>query len=495
MRALSLRRRVQLLFLAFALIAVLQYGADRYVAAERADSRMRIDRSLQPARDELSAILTSLIDQETGQRGYVITGQERFLEPYVTGRLGVDSGVMRLRQLVGDQPELLAGIGRIERRISAWRQLGADFEIAAKRAGRDEEAVALVATGTGMELFDQARAELSGVRSQLLVELAAEQERVDRLRRVLDAVSTIGFAVTLLLVALAGFLLRQWITLPLTRLSVAVRAVAGGQLGTTIPEEGPPDLAGLGADVEGMRRRLLDEIDDATRAREALNKRGMVVLTLRDELAPRQEVLPPGVSVAARLEPAEGVLAGDWYDLVPTTGGCLTLVLVDVSGHATESGVFAVKTKHLALAALEDGRPPGEALAWLADRLGDTGDEFLTGVIVELDPSTGRLRYASAGHPPMLVVSDDGVMELPGTGPLLGPLPGRWATEEIELAPGDLVAVYSDGLVEAQDDARREFGTTGWRRHSETVRAACRRPPTMSWRACRRIIPAATTTT
>jgi serine phosphatase RsbU (regulator of sigma subunit)/CHASE3 domain sensor protein len=456
---LSLRRRIQLLFLGFALIAVLQYGADRYVADERNDARMRIDGELQPARDEVSAILTALIDQETGQRGYVITGDERFLEPYETGRLAVDRGLMRLRELVGDQPSLLAGIERIESRISAWRQIGAEFEIRAKRLGRDEEAVALVATGTGRDLFDRARAELAGVRTQLVGELVAEQEHVDRLRRMLDIVSAVGFAVTLFLVILAGLLLRQWITLPVARLSVAVRKVADGRLETTIPGEGPPDLACLGEDVEGMRRRLLAEIDDAVRAREALMKRGMVVLTLRDELAPRRTELPAGVSVAARLEPAEGVLAGDWYDVVPTSGGCLTVVLVDVSGHATESGVFAVKTKHLALAALEDGRSPGEALAWLADRLGDTGDDFLTGVIVELDPRTGRLRYASAGHPPMLVATDDGVIELSATGPLLGPLPATWESEEIELAPGDLIAIYSDGLVDAQDDARQEFGT------------------------------------
>ncbi len=82
-----------MLFLAFALIAVVQYGADRYLAAERAVSSVRIDGGLQPARDELCAVLASLIDQETGQRGYVITGQERFLDPYESGQLGVDRGL------------------------------------------------------------------------------------------------------------------------------------------------------------------------------------------------------------------------------------------------------------------------------------------------------------------------------------------------------------------------------------------------------------------
>lgn len=66
------------------------------------------------------------------------------------------------------------------------------------------------------------------------------------------------------------------------------------------------------------------------------------------------------------------------------------LVVVDVSGHGADAGVFALRAKDLTLAAIESGYGPGEALAWVAARLGDTDERFLTGVMVEIDDLYGR---------------------------------------------------------------------------------------------------------
>src|SRR5690606_21674300 len=108
------------------------------------------------------------------------------------------------------------------------------------------------------------------------------------------------------------------------------------------------------------------------------------------------------------------------------------VALVDVAGHGAGVGAFALRTKALTMAALQS-HDPGDAFSWVLSRLGDNGELFLTGVIVVLDAATGAIRYASAGHPPILLGGLTGVTELPPTGPLLGPVRATWETGEATL--------------------------------------------------------------
>ena len=282
-----------------------------------------------------------------------------------------------------------------------------------------------------MALFDAARAELADAQQAVRAELERHDAELEKLLRRLSQVrlSTVAAGVAIILVSRR--LLARWITEPVEGLGRAVRVVAGGELDRLIPALGPPDVAELGRDVEAMRKRLLAEVERARAAQAALAQRGMVVLGLRDELAPGRLDLHDGVHIAAGFRPAEGVVAGDWYDVVPLGPDRLAIALVDVSGHGAGAGVFALKTKHLTLAALRNGLGPAEALAWLAAQLGDTGDHFLTGVVLELDLAAGRVHYANAGHPPVLVQARTVLSELGPTGPLLGPLPGVWAEASI----------------------------------------------------------------
>lgn len=117
-------------------------------------------------------------------------------------------------------------------------------------------------------------------------------------------------------------------------------------------------------------------------------------------------------------------------------------------------GVFALKTKYLTLSALRNGLSPGASFQWLADQLGDTGDQFLTGVIIEVDTSAGRLRYAIAGHPLILVSDGRSMATLGPTGPLVG----RWTDSRPIFRPRGSFAIYSDGLIEAQDAHGTQFG-------------------------------------
>lgn len=457
-RQLRLRRRIQLLFVPFVVLLAVDLALDGYLVRERDQALAVVESRLDPGRAALADLLQALVDQETANRGYLITGQEQFLDEYEMGGTVADARLDTLAGLFRGEPSFEAAVERVRSRVTSWRQVGAEFEIAAKRAGRDEDAADLVATGTSTELFDAARNEIASLRAQVTAERVRLDERLDELRSRLTMLRILSLLLAMAFLVVGGWLLVGWIGRPLAELGRAVRAVAAGDLEGQIPSPGPPDLAELGADVEAMRRRILAEVDDASRARAALAKRGMIVLTLQEELAPGRPELPAGVTMASRHLPAEGMVAGDWFDVVPLGPDRIAVALVDVSGHGPESAVFALTTKQLTLVALRSGVGPAAALDWLAAQLRDTGEKFLTAVVLEVDAAARTVRYANAGHPPVLLRDMDGVHLLGPTGPLLGPFPATWSEREIRLPSGGSVAAYSDGVVEAVLDDGSEFG-------------------------------------
>ena len=455
---MRLRRRVQLLLAVFLALVVLTISVDVALLRIRERQADQLAETLRPAQLQLGALLTSLVDQETGQRGYLLTGDDSFLEPYTDGRARSAEALERLRMLLVDHDDLLAGVQRIRSRVSAWQDLVADFEIERRRDEGLEVVTALVTGGTGRELFDRARAEVAEVAQDLS---AAIEHETDQLATLDDrlVIADIGvLALGAVLVLSAGVAARIWFARPLQHLTDSVRQVASGALLSTVTVEGPPEFIELGEDVEAMRRRILEEVEEAQRAGEALADRGMIVLTLRDELAaPVAPALPPGVRLASRFAPAQGIVAGDWLDVVQLGSARVALALVDVSGHGAGVGACALRSKALTVADAQS-HEPGAAFRRVADRLGDTGEQFLTGVVVQLDGETGVLRYASAGHPPMLLGGLTGITELGPTGPLLGPIDGTWSTAEVSLARGGVLVAFSDGLIEARDADGEPFG-------------------------------------
>lgn len=257
----------------------------------------------------------------------------------------------------------------------------------------------------------------------------------------------------------AALLVRRSVTAPLDRIAQAVRDVRTGARHRSIPETGPPEIARLAGDVERLRRQLNSEVLDAVRAREAVEQSASVLLSLRSQLQPEVETLPEEWTVAGQVEPAEGVVAGDCYDLVRISASQLGVVVVDISGHGAVPGVLALRCRELLRAALRNGLDPGASVHWAHEQLDDLGEEtFLSAFVAVADLATGGLRYANAGHPPATLCTTDVVVELPPTGPIVGPIDGHWKTAYTRLAAGDTLAVYTDGLVEVRREDGREFG-------------------------------------
>ena len=457
---MRLRRRVQLLALTFVALIGLDVAFAVRLTLVRDSTADVVEKRLNPARAEVAALLNAFISQETGQRGYIITGREEELGVYVNGRRSAARALEELRRLLAAEPALLSGVEASQDAIARWQEQVAEPEIAAKRSGRVGEAEVLVEAEGILRLFEQATARIDELRRGVNVELMQAEEDRDRARSLTTRVLVASLVIGLGIAVVTRVLITRWFTVPLDDLRRSVAQVAGGDLDHVIESVGPPELEEVADGVEAMRRRILTELDDADRARGALARRGLVVLTLRDELAASKVPLASGWTVAGRFEPAEGIIAGDWWDVVDLGDGRTALGLVDVAGHGAATGVYALRTKQLTMAALREGLGPAEVWSWVQRAMGDTGEQFLTGALVVLDPTTGRCRWSSAGHPDLLLVSpNDAIKRLGASGPVCGSvIPGPWDEAEEAVQPGGFLIAFTDGLVEPRDAAGDEFG-------------------------------------
>jgi len=254
-------------------------------------------------------------------------------------------------------------------------------------------------------------------------------------------------------------------------------------LGVAIEIEGSPrgllavgdkeSRRGVGPFPDGDRRTLAlfanqaaIALENARLHRQALEKERLErELDLAAEI--QRQILPfalpsvPGFELVGWNRPARQV-GGDYYDLRLIGESRLSLVVGDVSGKGMAAALL-VSTLHSALRLLQ-GRS-GLAPAFFEDLNGHilesgAAKKFITLLVAELEPATGRLAYLNAGHNPGLLLRRDGrVEELRASGLPLGLLPDiRYEARAAHVEPGDLLCIYTDGITEAENPADEEFG-------------------------------------
>ncbi|HUQ39596.1 MAG TPA: SpoIIE family protein phosphatase [Acidimicrobiales bacterium] len=466
--AFSLRGRLQVLVIGLVGILVAGGVVMLSTVAKGDDALGVIVEQLDPADQATNQLEAALVDQQAAVSGFVLTGLEETLEPYQRAVDRQVRALSTLRRTLQSRSTPRARLTAARAAIEEWRSVIVGPQLSAKRAGREAEARALSATGEG--LFNAARNEVQALERSVGSELAREQRQFTAAREGITRGIAINLTVASLLVVLVTIFLRRWVTIPLHDLRQSVVAVASGDLSHEIAPSGPRELSELGESVEAMRRRILDELLESERAHEGLAQQAPVVLTLREVLAPHSVELPPGFEFAAHFEPAEGVLAGDWYDVVRLADGGIGLCVGDVSGHGAVAGIFALRAKELLLVGLRLGLTPDQALELVSDQLGELDETFLTCLVAVFHPN-GSFRYANAGHPPGLLAGTREVILLPPTGPLLGPLGGTWTSRELALTSGSVLVCYTDGIIEAADAGGNEYGVERLRDCVATGRA------------------------
>jgi serine phosphatase RsbU (regulator of sigma subunit)/anti-sigma regulatory factor (Ser/Thr protein kinase) len=221
--------------------------------------------------------------------------------------------------------------------------------------------------------------------------------------------------------------------------------------------------------------QLVREQEAEARARERLEQELEVARLIQQNFLPKELPDLNGWRVAAYYRPARTV-GGDFYDFIELPDGLIGIVVGDVTDKGVPAAMVMAATRSVLRAAAQRLLEPGTVL----ERINETlcaeipPNMFVTCLYGVLDPASGRLRYANAGHN-LPIVRDGGgeVSELRATGMPLGLLPGMsYEEKEAVLAPGSSVLLYSDGLTEAHDAQREMFGTPRVRERLATENVA-----------------------
>ncbi|MGN6871814.1 MAG: ATP-binding SpoIIE family protein phosphatase [Solirubrobacteraceae bacterium] len=183
----------------------------------------------------------------------------------------------------------------------------------------------------------------------------------------------------------------------------------------------------------------------------ALEHEHRVSAALQRSLLPKRLVDVVGVDVAARYLPAREEVGGDWYDVFELPRGKVGVVIGDVVGHGITAAALMGRLRTALHSYAIEGHGPGRTLE-LVDRFVQSLSEpaMATAAYAVFDTYTSRVCYATAGHLPPIVLSGAEARALTVTpAPPLGAFPyGRCPEHELELAGGEMLFMYTDGLVE-----------------------------------------------
>jgi PAS domain S-box-containing protein len=201
--------------------------------------------------------------------------------------------------------------------------------------------------------------------------------------------------------------------------------------------------------VSDLASRAAIHIDNA----RLYTREHTTAVTLQHSLLPRNIPQVAGLDIAYRYQPASQTaeVGGDWFDVIPLSTGQVALTVGDVTGHSIHAAAIMgqLRTTTAALARL--GHPPEEIMGQLSGVVAEHGEETgATCLYAQYDPASRRCRLTSAGHHPPALRHPDGTMEfidIPG-GVILGVGPSRYPATDIDLPPGSVLALYTDGLIE-----------------------------------------------
>ncbi len=221
-------------------------------------------------------------------------------------------------------------------------------------------------------------------------------------------------------------------------------------------------LGGLAAQVAPAIRlaQLVEQQEAEAQERERIEQELRVAALIQQTLLPKSLPALTGWEIDAYYRPARAV-GGDFYDFISMTDGRMALVVGDVTDKGVPAALVMATTRSTLRAAAQHRMDPGRILAEANDVLVEEIPPamFVTCLIAVLEPATGELTFANAGHNLPYVSTSSGVVELRATGMPLGLMAGmNYEVKQARLAPGETMLLSSDGIVESHGPDGQMFG-------------------------------------
>jgi signal transduction histidine kinase len=333
----TLRSQVLLLVGSLILLLVASAIGTLLVQHKVRATQLHLRHTLRPAQVAVAMLGEAYVDQETGERGYLLTGDTDFLQPYAAGQA---QAARFRRQLAHD----LAGnrasarmLARVDRAAAAWRTQAAEPEINQRMRGPVSGTQLLPEVLRGKALFDSLRAAIAALDQHVNQLAAAMVAEIDSAQATANSLTIVAGVASLVLMAVAGFVLRNSLSRPLTRLVGQVRRVADGDLGHSVSASGPAELVAVANAVERMRVRIL-----AQTARTMEMQRQIA-------LAEETERIATGLQdiVVMRLS-GTGLSLQSAASRYPAAAAALSGVVdeIDTAIHELRAVVFGLTTRH-----------------------------------------------------------------------------------------------------------------------------------------------------
>lgn len=221
-------------------------------------------------------------------------------------------------------------------------------------------------------------------------------------------------------------------------------------------------LRGLAGQVAPAIRlaQLVREQEAEAKERERIEQELRVAALIQQTLLPKEVPALPGWEIDAHYRPARAV-GGDFYDFLPMSRGRLGIVIGDVTDKGVPAALVMATTRSTLRAAAQRSDDPGTILADANETLVVEVPQgmFVTCLFAILEPSSGRLTFANAGHNLPYVRTEEGVVELRATGMPLGLMSDmEYDVSSTTLPSGSVMLLTSDGIVEAHSPDGDMFG-------------------------------------
>jgi sigma-B regulation protein RsbU (phosphoserine phosphatase) len=274
-----------------------------------------------------------------------------------------------------------------------------------------------------------------------------------------------AFLIVYSVALMLGLVLARSITKSIHELTRGTERLRGGDFAHPIPIQSRDQLGELAESFNVMASGIQDLLRSQAE-KERLEEELRIARQIQMSLLPRNEVTLAGMRVAALCLPAAEV-GGDYYDLLPLSDTRMGVLVADVSGKGTSAALYMAELKGLILSLSRVYESPARLLAEANRILASTMDprSFITMTYAVVDTAARVMRYARAGHSPMMryeaATGRTHVLAPPGLG--LGLDPGERFEEvlreaEVPLVSGDLFLFFTDGLSEAMNTRSELFG-------------------------------------